>query len=238
MSDTTILAWYFSDESRTLRHGDGRKIELGSCHEVEGNPVLYEHGLHASVKLLDALQYAPGSIVYRVELSGEMVVSNDKIVAQKRTYLAGGIDVSDVLMVFARKQALSVAHLWDIPPVVRGFLETGNESLKIEARAAAEAVAWDTASAAESAAGWAAASAVWAAEKDSWVAGRVAVWAARSVPVWAAGSAVWAAGRAVWVAGRDARWAAEKDSWATAWADAEKMLVNMIDEAIKEATVS
>jgi hypothetical protein len=195
MSDTTILAWYFSDESRTLRHGDGRKIELGCSHEVEGNPVLCEHGLHASVKLLDALRYAPGPVVYRVELSGEIAIGDDKIVAQKRTYLAGGIDVSDVLMAFARKQALSVAHLWDMPDVVKEYLETGNESLNTEAQDAARAATWNAAR----------------------VTTGNAVGAA-----WATANAANAA-NTVW------------DLRATAWADAEKMLTDMINEAIEAA---
>ncbi len=43
-----------------------------------------------------------------------------------------------LLLDFARWCALSVAHLWECPPIVREFLESGNESLRKEAHAAAE----------------------------------------------------------------------------------------------------
>ncbi len=91
-NNETILAWYFSDESRTLRHGDGREIALGVTHSIEGgDPKLYERGLHGSVRILDALKFAPGPVVYRVELSGKMDVGADKIAATRRRYIAGGI---------------------------------------------------------------------------------------------------------------------------------------------------
>lgn len=136
-----ILAWYFSDESRRLRYGDGRRISLGVEHTVKGYPEPCEHGLHGSESIMDALSYAPDSIVWRVELSGRIKRGNDKIAATRRKYIAGGIDISDVLRSFARRQALSVAHLWDCPAVVRTYLETGDESIS----AAAWGSAWDSA---------------------------------------------------------------------------------------------
>ena len=95
-----MKAWYFSDETRKLRYNDGREIALGVTHEVEGKPVLCEHGLHGSEKILDALEYAPGSIVWYVELDGEMDIGDDKISAQKRMYIAGGIDIADIFRKF------------------------------------------------------------------------------------------------------------------------------------------
>ena len=49
--------------------------------------MLCEHGLHASIKALDALRYAPGTMVARVELSGRIIHGDDKIVSRRRKTL-------------------------------------------------------------------------------------------------------------------------------------------------------
>jgi len=143
------MAWYFGDESRTLRHGDGREIALGVTHTHDGTPMLCKSGLHASVRAIDALQYAPGPVLWRVECGGIVVSGHDKIACTRRTYVAGGVDASSMLRAFARWCALSVAHLWDCPDVVARYLVTGDESLR--------SAAWDAASAAARGAAWGAA---------------------------------------------------------------------------------
>ena len=95
------IGWHFADESETLRYGDGRKIVVGETHTVNCKPVLCEQGLHASKTVLEALQYAPGPILYWVELSGIVVHGADKSVANKRKYLAR-INANDLLRAFAR----------------------------------------------------------------------------------------------------------------------------------------
>ena len=144
-----MKAWYFADAYRKLRYGDNRKIVIGETHTVECEPILQERGLHASKNILDALNYAPGPIIYRVDLSGVIVEGTDKCVATKRTYLSGGIDISDVLIRFARMCALDVIHLWDAPDIVVHYLKTGDESARSEAwsavRSASSASAWDAA---------------------------------------------------------------------------------------------
>ena len=135
-----IRAWYFSDADCKLRFGDGRLIVPGETHTVDHKPVLCEAGLHGSVKPLDALQYAPGSWVWRVELSGAMDIGDDKLAATERKYL-WGYDATDVLRAFARKCALDVANLWDAPDVVVRYLKTGDESIRSAAKYAAESAA-------------------------------------------------------------------------------------------------
>ena len=174
----TVTGWYFSEESRLLRHGDAQPIALGVTHEVDAPIELCERGLHASVRAIDALQYAPGPIVWRVELSGEIKLGDDKCVATHRKYIGGGVDASAVMRLFARRCALDVAHLWDMPPLVRAYLETGEESIRDAAgdaaRAAARAAAWAAAGdAAWDAARAAAGAAAWAA---AWDAARAAAW--------------------------------------------------------------
>ena len=173
-----IDGWWFS-KGRTLPHGDGRRIKVGITHGVKGAIVACENGLHASVKPLDALGYAPGPVVWRVRLSGVIVPhGEDKHAASERTYLAGGVDAAETLRKFARLEALRVVHLWAAPDVVRRYLRTGDEALRDAARDAAGG----TARAAARAAAWAAA---WAAAGAAWDAARAAAWAA----AWAAAGA-------------------------------------------------
>ena len=133
-----IKAWYFCQDREA--HGDKRPIEVGITHSFEGTPVLCASGQHASIKPLDALHYGHGHICYQVELSGEMDIGDDKISAQRRTYLKR-IDCTDLLPAFARWCALQVAHLveGDNTDLIVRYLEAGDKSI----RAAAAAVAWD-----------------------------------------------------------------------------------------------
>lgn len=143
-----VLAWYFSDKTKRLRYGDGREIVLGVEHTVKGYPEPCRYGLHGSESILDALEYAPGPIIWRVELSGRIKRGHNKIAATRRRYVAGGIDISDTLRRFACDQALSVAHLWDMPAIVREYLETMDESKRVAALDAAGGIArfaWDAA---------------------------------------------------------------------------------------------
>ena len=93
-STQTDLMWYFAHESRKLRYGDNRAIEIGKTHRIRGELALCDHGLHASKRAIDALSYAPGPIVYRVRLSGRILEGNDKACATARTYISGGIDAT------------------------------------------------------------------------------------------------------------------------------------------------
>ena len=242
---TTVRGWHFT-AAKTLPNDDGRRIILGKTLKVKGEIVPCQHGLHASASALDALKHAPGPILWRVELGGTIVPHGsptDKYAASERTALAGGIDVSPMLLEFARKCALSVIHLWDAPAVVREYLETGKEDLRAAAwdaaawaagaatRAAAWAAAWAEARAAAGAAAWAAGAATRAAARAAaWAAGaatRAAAWDAAWAAAWAdARAAAWAAARdaagaaawaAAWDAAGDAAWAAGAATRAAAW---------------------
>jgi len=139
----TVLAWHFV--GGTLR--DGRPVPAdGEWLEHDGALVMCESGLHASIRLIDALQYAPGVTICRVECAGDMEHDDDKLVAMRRR-IAWRIDGEAVLRAFSRWCALQVAHLWDMPDVVRLYLETGDESLRDAARDAAGTASWDAAGA-------------------------------------------------------------------------------------------
>lgn len=139
---------YYHFTSDKLR--DGRPIPaIGEWLTHDGPVRMCESGLHASKQPYDALQYAPGEMLHQVELDGipngsDTLGHSDKIVAKRRKIIAT-IDAAPLLRDFARKQALSVIHLWDCPVITKRYLETGEESI----RSAAESAAW---SAAESAA--------------------------------------------------------------------------------------
>ncbi len=208
-----MKAWYFSTIDKKLRYGDDREIAIGVTHEVEGKPFLCNYGLHGSHLLLDALSYAPGPVVWRVELSGEMEVGVDKIAAQERTYLSGGIDITDILWKFARLCALDVAHLWDAPDVVIQFLKTGDESLRT--------TAWDASRDASR-----------SARGASWSAAWDASWAARG----ASRDAARRASRDAWGAARDAAMGVSHAIGNDARLKQNLRLTAMVSRAIKEAT--
>src|SRR5690606_30293931 len=162
-----IDGWWFSG-GKTLPHGDGRRIRVGATHEVEGEIIPCKRALHASARAIDALQYAPGPIVWKVRLAGVVVPhGDDQHAASRRTYLAGGIAVSEPLRECARRCALDVIHLWDAPEIVVRYLKTGDETIR--------AAAWDAAWDAARDAAWDAGDAAGAAARDAaWAAARAA----------------------------------------------------------------
>lgn len=164
MSNST-LAWHFV--GTVLR--DGRPIPPdGEWLHHDGDIEICASGLHASERLIDALNYAPGSTICRVAVDGVAERQDDKLVARSRAILWRVANADNLLRAFARKAALSVIHLWDAPEVVRRYLETGDESLMIATMSAASdatldarGAAFDAAcdASARRAAAWAAASA-------------------------------------------------------------------------------
>ena len=155
-----IEAWHFVCDDRKLR--DGTPLEIGKRLVHDGPLVLCQSGYHASEKILDALQYAPGSVACRVQCDGDILRDTDKLVCRERTAI-WALDATAVLRAFTRRCALDVIHLWDAPQVVRDYLTTGDESLRAAARAAAWAAARDAARAdARDAASAAASADAWA----------------------------------------------------------------------------
>ena len=149
-----MLGYHFTGE--TLR--DGRPIPpIGEWLVHEGEITPCRSGLHASEHPFDALTFAPGNLLHQVELDGDLQPHGDpinKYVGRRRKIMAT-IDAEPLLREFARWCALQVIDLWDAPPVVRQYLETGDESLRHAAGDAARGAAWDAARAA-----------AWAAARD------------------------------------------------------------------------
>lgn len=133
-----VLAWHFVGAA--LRDGSPIPAD-GVTLKFSGRLELCASGFHASRRLIDALQYAPGGTLCRVECGGTIEEGGDKLVCRQRTIL-WRVDSTDFLRLFARQCALDVLHLWNAPDVVRQYLETGNEKLRAAAGAAARAAAW------------------------------------------------------------------------------------------------
>jgi hypothetical protein len=123
-----MKAFYFSNTDRRLRFRDNRKIHLGETHTVKGRLMMCERGLHASKNILDALDYAPGPVIYIVNVSAE-IVGDDKICSRSRTYVRGGIDIRHILLKFARMCLLDAINPQKTPDIIIRYLKTGGESL-------------------------------------------------------------------------------------------------------------
>jgi hypothetical protein len=159
----TIRAWHFLRADWTA-HG-GFPVKVGQPYHVGGLIVPCARGLHASVRAIDALYYAPGPVVTLVECSGTIVEHGnpvDKIACSDRVAL-WGYDAIEELCYFARQCALEVIHLWDAPAVVRKCLETGDAGLRVAAPDAADAAARAASHAASHAAYYAARATYYAA---------------------------------------------------------------------------
>jgi hypothetical protein len=138
-----MQAFYFSTEQKRLRYGDDRPIIVGEAHEVSCKPICCKQGLHASTDILDALMYAPSSILYLVDISGDVDERTDKIAGKRREYLAE-FDAEELLKEFARKQALINIH--KIKPycsvkefdLITRYLSTGDADAAYSAANSAE----------------------------------------------------------------------------------------------------
>ena len=126
-------------------HFTGDKLRDGSPIPAIGETLVFPRkieicraGYHWSEKPHQALQYAPGPMLHKVRYGGTIQRQEDKGCSSERTILAT-IDATHLLRRFAADQALSVAHLWDMPQVVRDYLTSLDEGL----RAAARDAAWD-----------------------------------------------------------------------------------------------
>ena len=183
-----IECWWFGADDRRLTHGDGRMVKVGRTHSVKGAVVACENALHGSTSPLAALEFAAGSLAYRVELWGDLGQKDDSAIyyARHRKYLAV-FDAAPLLHEFAcrcAEDALAVAKNPDARSVEairvkRKWLKGKATDAELDA---AEDAAW---AAAEDAAGDAARAAAWdAAEAAAWAAARAA-----------AGAAAWAAAR-------------------------------------------
>lgn len=182
--------WHFVASDRRLGYGDNRYVRKGAVHTVMGPVRLCNHGLHASRRLMDALSYAPGPVVCRVRLGGEIVYSDDKAVAMRREVL-WTLDATNILHEFAcilagdalRRAGVTDERSWTAIKVKRAWVAgKATDDELAAARLAAWNAAWDAVWGEVKEAAW---GAVEATGKNGawgrwWGAGIPAVWGAAS----------------------------------------------------------
>ena len=178
MSDEPIRAWHFTD-GWTLR--DGRELRP-RLYTMRKPIVMCAVGYHASERILDALEYAPGSVISRVEVSGKILREEDKLCASRRRVL-WSLDIAPVLHEFAcrvAEQALRthrVTHraAWAAIEAKRAWLRG---EIDDEALSTARYVAWSAAASAAWNAAWSARAAAWSAASTAMDAAAAAAAAA------------------------------------------------------------
>ena len=173
-----MKAWHFVGPK--LRNG-APVPEDGKVLKQSGEIIPCENGLHGSVRILDALQYAPPKTkwICRTEHCGVIVEHGDKVASSERTII-WRVEADPILNMFARMCASDVLHFWDAPEIVKEYLKTGEEKIKAAAAAARAArAAGDAGDARAARAAWAAWDAARAAKNAAWAA-RNAAWNARA----------------------------------------------------------
>jgi hypothetical protein len=184
-----IDAWHFVADDGQLANGWNLSVAPGYIYSEDSPIVICESGLHASRKAFDALRYAPGAMLCRVKVWGDVSEQADKLVGCHR----------EVLQVIDITKELRLFGCWCVrnTPISGG--RTTWDLLKDErsrnAVFVAERFAEGSAPKKELAAAWAAARG--AASAAAWAAARGAAWAAASA----------AARGAAWDAAWDAAWA-------------------------------
>jgi hypothetical protein len=150
--------WHFTETRTTGRNG----WPLKPVEELPGGTKLElcAVGLHACKSPLAALAYTPGPWVSRVRLEGDVLTDESKACATRRVRLAGPVDVSRELRLFAADCAERVlpAFARAVPgdPRPRNAIGVARQFANGKATKQELAAAWDPA--------WAAA---WAAAGDA-----------------------------------------------------------------------
>jgi hypothetical protein len=177
-----MKAWHFLREGGQLqwRCGRVRKPKVGQTLKINPDKLeLCRYGLHASVRIIDALEYAPGPVICRVEMGGRIIRGDDKLVASERTIIAMA-DATEALHLMACWSARRALKLIANPdPRSIAAIEAKERWLRGALSNAGLATARAAACAAASAATRDAARDVaWAAEHAAaWAAARAATWA-------------------------------------------------------------
>jgi hypothetical protein len=233
--------YYYHFTGDKLR--DGRPVPQPGEWLTHTGPVIpCESGLHASEHPFDALKYAPGNRLHIVELGDEVKTHGDPVdkVVSNRRRIAASIDATEVMRKFARLCALSCLKNWrgEVPPVVREYLETGDESKRSAAKAVADAAAYAAARSADAtsadAAAWSARSADAAARSaDAWSADAAAYAAAWSADA-AADAAAWSADAAAYAAARSADATSAALARSAANKEQRDLFKQLVDEAFSK----
>lgn len=224
MSDK-VLGWCWLSDDGCLQHQPYTKIEVGQTLTTEGPLELRNYGILAFRRALDALDYAEGATICRVELSGE-ILEYRRILRAQRCKVLAMADATRVLhefMCWSGEQALLGERALGREPDKRSWaaIETKRKWLRGEAtdeeldaaRVASRGASWTEAACAATNA---------AARGSPWT------------HVTTAASIV--ASAAAWTEVGDADSAADRAAtWAVAWAAQNAKLEEMLNDLLKES---
>ena len=96
----SVLCWHFADpieENKSVRlgnfdhrtHSVGKTLKMKSVFGDNGTPRLCQQGMHGSRRIHDALLYTiHGWVLCLVEISGDIVEGEDKLVGRRRKLIA------------------------------------------------------------------------------------------------------------------------------------------------------
>jgi len=172
MVEKRITCWHFLADDKRLRWGTKEIVKVGKTYKATGPLKMCTNGMHGSRRLIDALQYAPGSILCKARIWGEVEEQNDKLVGRNRKVLAM-VDATMVLheaachfaettlkLVDCKDEqswnAIKIKRLWLKGKATDNELAAAGAAARDTAGATAWATAWATAGAAARAAAGAA----------------------------------------------------------------------------------
>jgi len=118
-----MIAYWFSKKDGKTDHLS-KLAAIGETHTFMGELIPCRQGLYASPTPWDALQYACGPLLWKVEIPDDSVSHGtpiNKYVAHCRRYLRC-VDLAQTCRQFAAMQALSVIDKWNAPAIVRKYL--------------------------------------------------------------------------------------------------------------------
>ena len=95
-------AFHFSNKSGNLGFGDGREIRVGETLSVDCKPKLCEIGLHGSQSVVDALGYASGARLWKVEIWGNVDCGDDKLCGNNRRAVVDYGEILPIIVEFAK----------------------------------------------------------------------------------------------------------------------------------------
>jgi len=132
-----MKAWHFVAD----RLRDGQTIPGdGEVLKHVGYVCICYRGLHAGTKILNCMEYMPGTTLCRVECRDVVRKEDTKLVCRERTIL-WRMDVQQIIKSFVCKEVLNILPQ-DADPVIREYLQTQNPELREAAFSEAYAEAY------------------------------------------------------------------------------------------------
>ena len=95
-------AFHFSNKAGTLGYGDGRQIRVGETLSVDCKPELCKIGLHGSQSVVDALGYAGGARLWKVEIWENVDCGDDKLCGNNRRAVVDYGEILPIIVEFAK----------------------------------------------------------------------------------------------------------------------------------------